>query len=144
MKRRDFLIRVAAGLGGAIVLSVTAPGCNTLEIPVDLTRILPTNAGRIGKAWLDEAVDRPSKESLVAALFGGQDWTGADSAEVLRRLAAMVQADFEAGRTVKPSGWVLSLTEARLAALIHWDTRQAAANAEKPSEREKEGGDEED
>ncbi|GEM_PF-3084995 len=137
MRRRDFLVRFTAGLGGAFVLSVTAPGCDTVEIPVDVTKILPRTAARIGKAWLDEAEDRPTKDSLVEALFGGQDWGGADGPEVLRRLAAKVKEDFVAGRTVHPSGWVLSITEARLAALVHWEARQASAEARKPSEKKK-------
>jgi hypothetical protein len=137
MRRRDFLFRTAAGVGGVFVLSLTAPGCTSVEIPIDVTKILPGDASRIGKAWLDQSDSRPTKDSLVEALFGGQDWTGADGAEVLRRLAAMVKADFEAGRTVHPSGWVLSLTEVRLAALIHWEARQASADAEKPKNKGK-------
>ncbi len=137
MRRRDFFLRFAAGVGGVYVLTFAAPGCDRVEIPIDVTRILPRTAARIGKAWLDEAERRPTKDSLVEAVFGGQDWSGADGPEVLRRLAAMVKADFEAGRTAHPSGWVLAETEARLAALVHWEARQASAEARKPSEKKK-------
>ena len=135
MKRREFMIRFAAGLGGAFVPSIAAPGCDTVNIPVDVTKILPGNAGRVGKAWLDEATTRPTKGSLVDALFAGQDWTGASGADVLKRLAALVKADFEEGRVESVSGWVLSLTEVRLAALVHWEARQASAEAQKPSNK---------
>jgi hypothetical protein len=135
MKRREFLFRAAAGFTGVFVLTVSAPGCDRIEIPVDVTKILPANAARIGKAWLDQSESRPDKNSLVEALFADEDWSGADGPEVLRRLAAKVKSDFQAGRTAHPSGWVLSITEVRLAALVHWEARQAKAEAQKPSNR---------
>ena len=132
MKRRDFLIRTLAGAGGILLLSVSAPGCSSVEVPIDVTGILPRDASRIGKAWLDQSSDRPPR---VEALFGGQDWTGAKGPDVLARLAKMVQADFEAGRTVQVSGWVLATTEVRLSALMHWEARQATAEAKKPKNK---------
>lgn len=137
MKRRDFLLRFAAGVGGLCVLSVTAPGCSTVDIPIDVGKLLPGNASRIGKAWLDQEEPRPDRASLVESLFGGHDWTGVTGDALLKRLAARVKEDFDRGNTVHPSGWVLSKTEAQLAALVHWEARQATAEARKPSNKKK-------
>jgi len=112
--RRRFLRLV----GGAI-----ATGAGVVVVP-DLLRATPIWAAlpkpedgiqQIGRAYLRlrprEAHVRVLRRKLVAAGIGG------DGRAQLSAAASRIADDFAAGRTVTLDGWVLSVTEARLAAL---------------------------
>jgi hypothetical protein len=80
------------------------------------------SAGKIGAAYLTTAPGEADPWTLVTAISatvsGG--WRGlalVDRAKFRRLVAAEQRGDFERGRTVVIDGWVLSLTEARLAAI---------------------------
>ncbi len=52
------------------------------------------------------------------SIFERMDHAGIDPMELLARLHRQVRRDFELGRTVEVDGWILSITEARLSALV--------------------------
>jgi hypothetical protein len=80
-------------------------------------------ARRLGRTYLDEHPDEAGEARLQRLLLqSSPGWSRAQEAavdpEVLRTLARReARRDYAAGRVVSVSGWYLSRTEARLAAL---------------------------
>lgn len=71
----------------------------------------------LGQAYLDEHPEEATREALLAGLGVADDAFGDPNAQ-LDALAAQIEADFAAGNTTTADGWLLSLTEARLAGLV--------------------------
>lgn len=76
----------------------------------------PNSARAVGAAYLRLHPEVAAAERLTALL--GADLGDDEGAALASRLAARQRADFGAGRTVVVEGWVLSLTEARICALL--------------------------
>lgn len=127
MERRDFLLVTVAGSAAlslpAALLSKIAPfaGARRLAHPTALEAIGPAEFVReLGRAYRKHSPEEDDPEVLAEAIRGSDDSraTGLETHAVLsagpdRR----IQADFEEGRTVHLEGWILSVTEARQAAL---------------------------
>jgi hypothetical protein len=108
--------RLLAILAAAPLAALVASGFDVSVAPAAATSLSPTARRRIavvGRAYLAAAPDERDATRLAAEL--GLHGPGALALDRLRRA---VQADYEGGRTVSVSGWLLSLTEARAAALV--------------------------
>lgn len=71
----------------------------------------------LGQAYLDEHPEEATREALLAGLGVADDAFGDPNAQ-LDALAAQIEADFATDTTTTADGWLLSLTEARLAGLV--------------------------
>lgn len=127
MERRDFLLVTAAGSAAlslpAALLSGMAPfdGARTLAHPTALQTIGPAEFIReLGRTYRSRRPEEDDPDVLAQAIHGSYD-SRAISLETHVALSVSpdrrIQADFEAGRTVQLDGWILSVTEARQAAL---------------------------
>lgn len=120
-----------AFLKGA-ALSVAAPGllaglsgcgpAQELDASLSAFHRDPSAAREIGKAYLLVAPDEQDRDRLVEALAGDalEEWerlATRDLAALHRAVRARHQNDFRHSHTVRLHGWILSRTEARLAAL---------------------------
>jgi hypothetical protein len=119
---RRWFLRVT---GGGLAIGAVATAAPALAGAAPRPRTLPpANDGvqRIGRAYLRL---RP-KEARVPLLEKKLEKAGVSGVprEQLSAAAGRIAADFGEGRTVMLDGWVLSVTEARLAAL---DLLQSAA-----------------
>lgn len=76
----------------------------------------------VGEAYLADHPDEADEATLLAAIGIAPDAFGDPNAQ-LDALADQIHADFGAGDTVQVSAWALSLTEARLAALVALQSR---------------------
>lgn len=121
LDRRRFLV-LAAGGGTAVVVG--------LGLKLGLDRGDPQTTGgagpspdaaadaaaeAVGRRYLEETPAESTEAELQAALPG--ELADVQPGEETARLAAAVQADFDQGRTVELDGWLLSVTECRVAAL---------------------------
>ena len=121
MKRRDFLGITAAGMAG---LAAWPGASDAAGVPravlahPHLLDILRDEAivARLGRRYRAAAPSERTATALEAALLG--DAPAPPPVSPKAWLADQVQRDFETGRTVTVEGWVLSLTEARQAALF--------------------------
>ena len=125
MRRRDF-IRLS---GTACVATlVAAPGCARVPEP-SAALVEPSTLGtfadedtirEIGEAYLAAVPEERRQRRLVRALLEDEGALAdqVDSEALTRFLRTRIRSDFEAGRTVLVDGWVLSVTEARQAALF--------------------------
>ena len=68
---------------------------------------------------------------LASAVFTDLSWRARfhDSTRLRAELTALIRRDFEVGRTLEVEGWILSLTEARLAAISNLLATAPAATA---------------
>lgn len=71
---------------------------------------------RIGRRYRTDHPEEDDRDLLAARL--GVEEGSARSASFLSSLGAQVTDDYTAGRTILLDGWVLSVTEARAAALV--------------------------
>lgn len=83
----------------------------------------PDSAAAVGRAYLSGVPSEASLERLTRLLCGtGCGWrpglVSAPAKNVRRWMREAVRSDFEAGRTVAVDGWQLSVTEARVCALV--------------------------
>ena len=121
MIRRDFLrLSVAATPAMALALDACRNNASSpleaLAQPDSLYGVMDkTELQAIGKAYLAQTPS--TKGSLQTQILGQNPAPGSSPDTVSRQIAAIVQQDFSAGRTVILNGWVLSLTEARQCAL---------------------------
>jgi len=116
--RREFLVASAAVVGGVLFASVEGCGGeDPTKVEADIAALLPASAIVVGKAWrkLASADEDPATPLLAALRDAGVDL--ADPAAVGEGLRRLVLDDFAGGRTVEVQGWVLSISECRLAAL---------------------------
>jgi len=122
--RRAFLKGTALSLAAPGLLTGLA-GCGPAqELAANLSAFHedPSAAREIGRAYLLVAPDEQDRDRLVEALAGNAlaEWeqlATRDPAALHRAVRSRHQDDFRHGRTVRLHGWILSRTEARLAAL---------------------------
>ena len=77
----------------------------------------------VGRAYLAGVSRVPEVAELEQSILGSAgigatEMESMDHEKLHERLRARVRLDFEEHRTVKVNGWMLSITEARLAALV--------------------------
>lgn len=114
---------VAAALGIAVVRRDAGPEPALVQPGIPGEGEGGSNTGStggiaaIGEAYLAAEPAEADRASLFAALGIAPDAVGDPNAQ-LDALAGEIHLDFEEGRTVRLGGWLLSLTEARLAALV--------------------------
>lgn len=130
LDRREFLQFLGGGALSALVLAGAAAtrlacsvGGDPLLAAVTAFFDEPERAARIGAAWLAEGPAAVAGDALPAALFGddlaaARELATRDPAALHAQLRARHQSDFAADRTTQVAGFVLSLTEARLCALV--------------------------
>jgi hypothetical protein len=122
--RRAFVKGAALGLAAPGLLSALS-GCGPSE---DLEAQLagfhrdPSAAEAIGRAYLQIAADEQDRDTLVEALAGPDldEWERLarhDAAALEHAVRTRHREDFLHARTIRLHGWILSLTEARLATL---------------------------
>jgi hypothetical protein len=118
LSRRQALLAGA----GTVIASVVPPSC--IGIADRLRRLSrdPWSAREIGRSYAETVTASLAPDVLAALLLRDLRLAEEDCARLPeRRLSHMVdarvRADFAAGRTADVDGWILSLTEARLAAL---------------------------
>lgn len=126
MRRREFL-RLS---GGAFVATLgTFAGC-TPELAPSPTLAKPATLGtfaddatirEIGRGYLSLVPRETRSDRLVRALLEDEEGELLDQGDadaLTGILRTKIRSDFEADRTVLVDGWVLSVTEARQAALF--------------------------
>jgi hypothetical protein len=125
MNRRQFVRDAACGVS-ALATATLVAGCGaapvfdaTDEVPQHLRRVLGDDAvERIGRSYLAEAPHEQDAAALRGALASTArrvprlPWSSPSSPD------ALIEGDFEAGRTMVVDGWMLSLREARQCALF--------------------------
>ena len=122
--RRAFLKGAALGLAAPGLLAGLS-GCGpTQELDAGLSGFHRDSsaAGEIGKAYLLVTPEEDDRDRLLEALAGDalEEWerlASRDPAALDQAVRARHHDDFRHGRTVRLHGWILSRTEARLAAL---------------------------
>jgi len=115
--RRDFLaLAVATAAARMTRAEGAAPPTRAAD---SLSRLLPReiDVARIAQAYRKQRPEEVTAEQLAALLLAGLE--SADERVLRRRLAERSREDFVHGRTLQVRGWLLSLTEARLATLHH-------------------------
>lgn len=135
LTRRMVLQRI--GLGSICLAALAKPGYAAatarfdgrpeLRLAVDLIHIaLPhyRNAARLGAAYLGTAPEEYDAHRLLAAVVTRSSdmeiaIRSGDPDTVRSNLRRQITRDFEGGDIAEVDGWVLSLTEVRLAALAH-------------------------
>jgi hypothetical protein len=126
VSRRTVLAGLAAGIvGAAIGLRLYWPGSDVTREARRLAGMLrnPDSAARLGRLYLDER-PREADATLLVTLIGAARGPALPPAspsadEALRAdLEERIRNDFIYGNTVAVDGWLLSLTEARLCALV--------------------------
>jgi len=131
--RREFLRRLGAGAvsalalaGGATVPMACAGSRDPLRGALGAFFDESERAGAVGAAYLEQAADEASVEALLALLFDpgvaeARARAESDPASLYRGLRSQHEADFVEGRVAHVDGWVLSLTEARVCAVVFLD-----------------------
>ncbi|MGB7931010.1 MAG: twin-arginine translocation signal domain-containing protein [Gammaproteobacteria bacterium] len=126
LSRRTVLAGLAAGIvGAAIGLRLYWPGGSVTREARRLADILrhPDSAAWLGRLYLDEK-PREADAALLVTLIGAARGPALPPAslaadEALRAdLDERIRNDFIYGNTIAVDGWLLSLTEARLCALV--------------------------
>jgi hypothetical protein len=122
--RRRFLVSAATVVGGTLIFSLH--GCSGggsgdhAQLRLDVSALLPEEAGKLGKAWLASADPEGGADGAATALFDALQEAGAELSDVAGLADAVreqASADYRAERTAEVKGWHLSLTELRLCAL---------------------------
>jgi hypothetical protein len=119
--RRGFLTTLAAGiLGAAIGVRLYWTKVRAPTEAGQLARLLPhaDSAARLGRRYLEDTPQEADATRLVA-LMGTTLAAGESDAALRERLETRIHQDFIEGATVSVDGWLLSVTEARLCALVH-------------------------
>ncbi len=125
--RRKFLIGLGASCGGILI---TATGIRLFRgaVPstVEVALELHAHPGwhEAGARYLTAFPGESRPRELLAGVFGGKPPELSSKKEIRAFLRARVREDFKKGSVVRLDGWVLSLTEARLAALSVLTTRK--------------------
>jgi len=120
LSRRQFLVTSATVLAaGPLVLG--RPAAEFSVITTDLAAQLPAGARELGKVWRKADPTQGDSATAAAALLQSLGDAGIDLAHPAKlgeALRAQALEDFRAGRTAELGGWVLSVTELRLCALV--------------------------
>ena len=126
VSRRTVIAGLAAGIvGTAIGVRLYWPGGDNARAAGRLADMLrhPDSAARLGRLYLDEK-PREADTALLVRLIGAARGPALPppsptTDEALRAdLEERTRNDFILGNTVAVDGWLLSLTEARLCALV--------------------------
>lgn len=130
-ERRAFLAGILSLGAAAIPLTSAASqkgligGFFAANPDVLLAQVLQDHesAKVVGRAYLAGIAPKPGAAELEQAILSSAGIEAAemqsiDPEKLHERLRTRVQLDFQEHRTVKVNGWVLSVTEARLAALV--------------------------
>jgi hypothetical protein len=130
-ERRAFLAGILSMGAAAIPLTSAASQKSLMggffaERPdVLLAQVLQNreSARVVGRAYLAGISPKPGAAELEQAILSSvgievPEMQSMDHEKLHERLRTRVQHDFHEHRTVKVNGWVLSVTEARLAALV--------------------------
>jgi predicted metal-dependent HD superfamily phosphohydrolase len=132
--RRLFLRLMAGGLGLSL-FPFAASSDPAVEVvgspPSDLSQALlaafPTAAAIGEQALADGLVERDAEQLLVELGISQAASASSDAsvAAIREQLALSCREDFRAGRTRFLRGWLLSLTELRLAALLSLESERS-------------------
>ncbi len=125
LTRRRFIGGCAALAGLGIGLSGCRDSAETLAAARRLSATVgdPEHWSVVGRADLDGVERAPRLESLVAELDASLG--GGESEAVTMPLAERVRLDFEEELTFRVDGWLLAVTEVRLAAVVALTDGQA-------------------
>lgn len=119
LTRRD-LVRLLISAG---VAAIAPFGCRPYALPAGWLEAHPdpSAAAEVGALWLSQQRRAPLPDELLTALAAPLDpaLLGQRGAPAIQHhLRAKHLSDFAAGRTVRVAGWVLSVTEVSLYALM--------------------------
>ena len=120
LDRRRFLQLSALGIVATLVDSACTVSSARAESAIDRPQLLamlgPERVRQLGAHYRAATPSENSAGALRASLTTGH---GPQDATIKSGLSdAQIRGDFAAGRTVMIDGWVLSITEARQAALF--------------------------
>lgn len=119
MQRRAFVVRsLMLAAAGALGPPLAGCGGEAREMTAaELAAWLPGEAAvvRLGREYLEGVPDENEAATLLGLLVA--DAGNLDDAAARARMLSQIRADYAGGRTVILSGWVLSVSEARLCAL---------------------------
>jgi len=120
LDRRRFLQLSALGIVATLADSACAVSSDRPESAIDRPQLLvmlgPERVRQLGAHYRASTPNENSADALRAALSTGH---GSQTPTIKNgSLDNQIRDDFEAGRTVIVDGWVLSVTEARQAALF--------------------------
>ena len=110
---------LAAG-GAAAVLPLSWPGAWAGTSDADRLRAAvadPASAALLGRAYVARFPQEIDRARLAAAVMASLPAPAPDGGALRRLLRARIRGDFRDGATIALDGWILSRTEARLAAL---------------------------
>ncbi len=119
LDRRRFLQLSALGVVAAVADSACARSSDHADAALDRPQLLamlgPERVRQLGDHYRAATPRENSADALRAAISNGQ---GPRIPLLRKSIDDQVRDDFEAGRTVLVDGWMLSVTEARQAALF--------------------------
>ncbi len=123
MNRRQFLAAgTAVGLAG--IVAITGPARSWLlqrRVRSNLIRFAggAEHAATVGRVYLQQAPQERSAEVLIERLSAdlGVNVDALTDTAVYPAMADAIRGDFERARVVELDGWILSMTEARIAAV---------------------------
>ena len=119
LDRRQFLQLTALGIVGSIAESACAPtadGTGAVDRPRLLAMLGPERVRELGTHYRASTPSENSADTLRAAISNGHRLRIPSLG--IGTLDDQIRDDFANGRTVVVDGWVLSVTEARQAALF--------------------------
>src|SRR5438105_1427890 len=118
LDRRRFLQLSALGAIAAVADSACARSSDRADAALDRPQLLamlgPERVRQLGEHYRAATPTEINADALRAAISNGQ---GPRIPLLHKSIDHQIRDDFEAGRTVLVDGWVLSVTEARQAAL---------------------------
>ena len=124
MDRRAFLTTTWTLLSASPIVLWLGAGCSSPSSAEAAARVLAgplaesPEAADLGRRILARGSSGLTLELLTAALTEGWPEAPGEEAGAASRLQRQHLDDFARGRTAEVDGWVLSLTEARLCALV--------------------------
>ena len=124
MDRRAFLTTTWTLLSASPIVLWLGAGCWSPSSAEAAARVLAgplaesPEVADLGRRILARGSSGPTLELLTAALTEGWPEAPREEVEAASRLQRQHLDEFARGRTAEVDGWVLSLTEARLCALV--------------------------
>jgi hypothetical protein len=119
LDRRRFLQVGALGVAAAVVQSCSAEQNRPLDQPSLIATLGPERVQQLGVLYLSQTPGENSANVLRAAIEQARG-----SRLLAKSIDDIVRDDFATDRTVVVDGWLLSVTEARQAALLSLRHRQ--------------------
>lgn len=123
LSRRSLFRAAAAAAVAAVGAAYRHAPTNDRLLAARLRSLVPHGAAAavLGLAYLRRANAEVSTDALVTAILPGRSRLNASRTSDQRLRAVLgrsIRDDFATGRTLVLRGWVVSVTEARLAALV--------------------------